>query len=272
MDKLTIRDIVKMKNKRKIVAITAYDYPTAKIVDSAGVDLVLVGDSLGMVVLGYPSTLQVTMEEMIIHTKAVCNANPKAVVVTDMPFMSYEVDEKDALINASTFIRIGADAVKIEGGEEYKNIIKRLTNAGIPVMGHIGLTPQKHKQLGGYRLIGKAYREAKKVINDAIEVEDAGAFSIVIEYTAYEVAKKITEKLSIPTICIGSGPYCDGQIIVVNDILGLNDFQPPFARKYVDLREVIKKAVMNYKSDVLSGSFPDKYWGMKDGEKSKLEE
>ncbi len=261
--KLTIRDIMKMKNNKKIVAITSYDYPTTKIIDEAGVDVILIGDSLGMVVLGYPSTLQVTMDEMLIHTKAVCNANPKALIVSDMPFMSYEFNKEKAILNSSKFLRLGADAVKLEGGSEYKDIIKSIVNSGIPVMGHIGLTPQKYKQIGGYRLLGKNYQEAKEIYDDAVQLEDSGIFSLVIEYTAYEVAKKITEKLSIPTICIGSGPYCDGQIIVINDILGLGDYSPDFAKKYVDLKNIIKDAIINYKTDVENGKFPEKFWGMK---------
>ncbi|MFP3242340.1 3-methyl-2-oxobutanoate hydroxymethyltransferase [Caldisphaera sp.] len=267
--KKTIRDIQKMKGKKRIVAITSYDYPTAKIVDETGVDIILVGDSLGMVVLGYPSTLQVSMNEMLIHTKAVCNANPKALVVSDMPFMSYEYSKEKAIINASRFLRIGSDAVKLEGGSEYKEIIKGIVNSGIPVMGHIGLTPQKHKQIGGYRLLGKSYSEANEILNDALQLEDSGIFSLVIEYTTNEVAKKITEKISIPTICIGSGPYCDGQIMVINDLLGLGDYSPEFAKKYVDLKSIIREAILNYKSEVENGKFPEKYWSMKSDEDKK---
>lgn len=262
---------MKMKNNKKIVAITSYDYPTAKIADEAGVDIILIGDSLGMVILGYPSTLQVGMSEMLIHTKAVCNANPKALVVSDMPFMSYEYSKEKAILNSSKFLRLGADAIKLEGGSEYKEVIKNIVNSGIPVMGHIGLTPQKYKQIGGYRLIGKNYQEAKDLLDDAIQLEDSGIFSLVIEYTAYEVAKRITEKISIPTICIGSGPYCDGQIMVINDILGMGDYSPEFAKRYVDLKSIIRNAISNYKSEVENGKFPEKYWGMKDEDKKKFE-
>jgi 3-methyl-2-oxobutanoate hydroxymethyltransferase len=271
--KLTIRDIKKMKNSKKIVAITSYNYPIAKLADSANVDIILIGDSLGMVELGYPSTLQVTMNEMLIYTKAVCNANPKSLVIADLPFMSYETGYKDALINSSEFLRLGADAVKLEGGKDYKDIIKHLVISGIPVMGHIGLTPQKFKQIGGYRLIGKTYNEAKELIEDALEIENSGAFSLVIEYTAYEVAKKITEKISIPTICIGSGPNCDGQILVINDLLGLTDYSPPFSKKYADLKNIIKEAIISYKKDVENGNFPSKenYWTMKNEDKGRFE-
>ncbi len=271
-EKVTVRKVLGYKGRKPIVMITAYDYPTARIVDSAGVDIILVGDSLSMTMLGNPSTLQVDMTDMLRHTQAVARAQPKALLVADMPFMSYEADVHEAVINAGQFLRAGADGVKIEGGAEYVDVIKSMVRAGIPVMGHVGLTPQKHKLLGGYRLMGKTAEEAKQIINDAEAVAEAGAFSIVIEYTASEVAEEITKRVSVPTICIGSGPRCDGQVLVIHDILGLSDVQPPFAKRYVDLSSIIRDAVVRYKQDVESGSFPleGMFWHMKEGEHEKL--
>ncbi|MGC9210352.1 MAG: 3-methyl-2-oxobutanoate hydroxymethyltransferase [Acidilobus sp.] len=271
-EKVTVRRIMQLKGKKKIVMVTAYDYPTAKIVDRAGVDIILVGDSLSMTVLGNPSTLQVDMDVMLRHTEAVARASPRALLVADMPFMSYEIGGAEALKNAGEFLRVGADAVKIEGGEEYTDVIKSFTRAGIPVMGHVGLTPQKHKLLGGYRLIGKTASEALQVIRDAEAVAEAGAFSVVIEYTASEVAKLITERIGVPTICIGSGPYCDGQVLVFHDIVGLSDSPPPFAKRYVDLSSEIYKAIEAFRQEVEASKFPDegRYWSMKEGELEKL--
>jgi 3-methyl-2-oxobutanoate hydroxymethyltransferase len=272
--RVTVRTLRRMKERgEKIVMVTAYDTPTARLVDEAGVDVILVGDSLGMVVLGLPSTLQVTMEDMVRHTAAVARAEPGAMIVGDMPFMSYEASTAEAVRNAGRLLAAGADAVKIEGGSEYSDVIRAMTRAGIPVMAHVGLTPQKHKLLGGYRLIGKRAEEAREVIEDALGAEEAGAFAVVIEYTAWEVAKKITEKLSIPTICIGSGPYCDGQVLVIHDLLGLSPSPPPFAKQYANLAEAIRGAVRRYAEEVRSGAFPgpEHYWGMKPGEKEKLE-
>lgn len=271
-EKVTVRKIVSLKGKKPIVMITAYDYPTARIVDEAGVDIILVGDSLSMTVLGNPSTLQVDMDDMLRHTAAVSRAQPKALLVADMPFLSYEVNVNEAVRNAGEFLRVGADAVKLEGGSEYVDVVKALTRAGIPVMGHIGLTPQKHKLLGGYRLMGKTAGEAKEIIDDAEAIAEAGAFSIVIEYTASEVAAEITKRVKVPTICIGSGPSCDGQVLVIHDILGLSESSPPFAKRYVNLKEVIASAVKSYKDDVENGKFPQDgmYWHMKDGEYDKL--
>ena len=269
-----MRDIVRAKQRgEKIVMVTAYDYPTARLVDEAGVDAILVGDSVGMVVHGLDSTLQVTMDIMRLHVAAVARAKPRALVVGDMPFMSYETSTAEAIRNAGELLSAGADAVKLEGGEEYSDVVKALVRAGIPVMGHIGLTPQKHKLLGGYRLLGKTLEEAKKIIRDAEALEEAGVFAVVIEFTAYEVAKKITEKLSIPTICIGSGPYCDGQVLVLHDIIGLTPSPPPFAKKYRDAAKLVREAVASFAEEVRSGTFPGKgmYWGMKRGEHEKLE-
>ncbi len=251
--------IVKMKKRgEKIVMITAYDYPTARLVDEAGVDAILVGDSLGMVVLGYSSTLPVTMEEMLHHIRAVARAKPRALVIGDMPFLSYETSTRDAVLNAGRMLKEGAEAVKIEGGVEVVDKVEAMVKAGIPVMGHVGLTPQRALKLGGYKLMGKKVELAEKIIEDAKALEDAGAFAIVIEFTVAEVAKIITEKLAIPTICIGSGPWCDGQVLVIHDILGLSEEIPPFAKKYVDLSKIIREAVGNYVRDVRNNVFPSK--------------
>ncbi|MGC9071508.1 MAG: 3-methyl-2-oxobutanoate hydroxymethyltransferase [Acidilobus sp.] len=271
-EKVTVRRVAQLKGGKKIVMVTAYDYPTARIVDQAGVDIILVGDSLSMTVLGNPSTLQVDMETMLRHTEAVARASPRALLVADMPFMSYEMGGAEAIRNAGEFLRVGADAVKIEGGQEYADVVRLFVRAGVPVMGHVGLTPQKHKLLGGYRLVGKTAPEALQVVRDAEAIADAGAFSIVIEYTASDVAKLITERVGIPTICIGSGPYCDGQVLVFHDIVGLSDYPPPFAKRYVDLASEILKAIQRFKEEVEDSTFPDgsRFWKMKEGELEKL--
>jgi 3-methyl-2-oxobutanoate hydroxymethyltransferase len=256
--KMTARRIMKMKGKQTIVMITAYDYPTARIVDEAGVDIILVGDSLGMVVYGMDSTHGVTMEDMVRHTSAVARAKPKALLVEDMPFGSYEPSVNVAVENAIQLVRAGAEAVKLEGGSEYTDRIKAIVNAGIPVMGHIGLTPQRYLKIGGYKLRGKSESEASTLIQDALELENSGVFSIVIEFTREEVARRITEKVSVPTICIGSGRYCDGQVLVFHDLLGLTREIPPFAKKYVDLYSIIKTAVERYASEVRMGVFTGK--------------
>ena len=258
MSKITVRDILKYKGKKKIVMITAYDYTFAKLVDQAGVDIILVGDSVGMVVHGYRSTLPVNMDMMLLHVSSVARAEPRALVVGDMPFLSYETSVEDAVRNAGLLVKNGAEAVKIEGGEEVVDIVKALVRAGIPVMGHIGLTPQRYLVIGGYRKRGKKRNEIEKIINDAKQLEKAGVFAIVIEFTAADVAKTITEELSIPTICIGSGPYCDGQVLVLHDLLGLSEQTPPFAKKYADLRNIIINAVQQYIKDVREGRFPSR--------------
>ena len=258
MSKITVRDILKYKGRKKIVMITAYDYTFAKLVDQAGVDIILVGDSVGMVVHGYRSTLPVNMDMMLLHVSSVARAEPRALVVGDMPFLSYETSVEDAVRNAGLLVKNGAEAVKIEGGEEVVDIVKALVRAGIPVMGHIGLTPQRYLVIGGYRKRGKKRNEIEKIINDAKQLEKAGVFAIVIEFTAADVAKTITEELSIPTICIGSGPYCDGQVLVLHDLLGLSEQTPPFAKKYADLRNIIINAVQQYIKDVREGRFPSR--------------
>ena len=257
--RVTITEIKEMKQrKEKIPMLTAYDYVTAKMVDEAGVPLILVGDSLGMVMLGYESTISVTMEEMMHHTKAVVRGVKKALIIGDMPFMTYHVTVSDALYNAARFIQEGgAQAVKLEGGEVVAEKIRRLVDCGIPVMGHIGLTPQSIHQLGGFKVRGKAVEEAKKFLNDARVLEEAGAFAIVLECTPAPLSRLITERLTIPTIGIGAGPDCDGQVQVISDILGLyTDFVPKHAKQYARLAGEIKTAVSSYISEVKSRSFP----------------
>jgi len=257
--RITIIDIKEMKQrKEKIPMLTAYDYATAKMVDEAGIPLILVGDSLGMVILGYESTIPVTMEEMIHHTKAVVRGAKKALIIGDMPFMTYHISMSDALHNATRFIQEGgAQAVKLEGGEVVAEKVRRLVDCGIPVMGHIGLTPQSIHQLGGFKVRGKEVEEAKKLLNDARILEEAGAFAIVLECTPAPLSKLITQKLVIPTIGIGAGPDCDGQVQVVSDILGLyTEFVPKHAKQYARLAGEIQNAVSSYISEVKSLSFP----------------
>lgn len=257
--RVTITEIKEMKQrKEKIPMLTAYDYVTAKMVDEAGVPLILVGDSLGMVILGYESTIPVTMEEMLHHTKAVVRGAKKALIVGDMPFMTYHTSVSDALHNAARFIQEGgAQAVKLEGGEVVAEKVKRLVDCGIPVMGHIGLTPQFIYQMGGFKVRGKAAEEAKKLLRDAKTLEEAGVFAIVLECTPAPLSKLITQKVTIPTIGIGAGPDCDGQVQVISDILGLyTDFVPKHAKQYVKLAEEIQAAVADYIAEVKSESFP----------------
>lgn len=257
--RVTITEIREMKQKKeKIPMLTAYDYVTAKMVDEAGVPLILVGDSLGMVMLGYQSTIPVTMEEMIHHTKAVVRGAKQALVVGDMPFMTYHISVSDALHNAARFIQeAGAQAVKLEGGEVVAETVRRLVRCGIPVMGHIGLTPQSIHQLGGFKVRGKGLEEARKLLNDARILEEAGAFAIVLECTPAPLSKLITQKLSIPTIGIGAGLDCDGQVQVISDLLGLyTEFVPKHAKQYARLAGEIKTAVEDYISEIKSLSFP----------------
>ena len=257
--RVTITEIKEMKQrKEKIPMLTAYDYVTAKMIDEAGVPLILVGDSLGMVMLGYDSTIPVTMEEMIHHTKAVVRGATKALIIGDMPFMTYHVSISEALHNAAKFIQEGgAQAVKLEGGEVVAEKVRRLVDCGIPVMGHIGLTPQSIHQLGGFKVRGKAVEEAKKLLNDACILEEAGAFAVVLECTPAPLSELITQKLAIPTIGIGAGPDCDGQVQVISDILGLyTEFVPKHAKQYARLAGEIKTAVSSYISEVKSLNFP----------------
>ena len=249
--------LMKMKGKEKIVMITAYDAPSARIAWEAGVDVILVGDSLGNNVLGYKDTIPVTMEEMLIHVAAVRRGAEKAFIVADMPFLSYQVSESEAIKNAGLFLKYGANAVKLEGGKDFAGLIKRLVASGIPVMGHLGLTPQSVNVFGGYKVQGKTEDSRKKLIEDAMALEKAGVFSIVLEMVVEEVAREITEKIKVPTIGIGAGRYCDGQVLVWHDVLGLNpEFSPKFVRKYADLYKISLEAIKAYKEEVKEGKFP----------------
>src|SRR6266403_1200343 len=263
--KVTVPELLQRKstaadstNKKKITCLTAYDYPTARLMDEAGVDVVLVGDSVAMVVLGYESTLPLTMEESLHHTKAVRRGVQRALVVADMPFGTYQGDVNEALKNAVRFVKeAGAEAVKVEGGERRLEVIARLTEAEIPVMGHVGLTPQSVNAMGGYRVQGKTVGGAEQLLRDARAVEAAGAVSVVLEGIPRELAAQITRELRIPTIGIGAGPDCDGQILVVHDLLGLTFGQKPkFARQYANVGQIISKAIRAYCDDVRGGTFP----------------
>jgi 3-methyl-2-oxobutanoate hydroxymethyltransferase len=257
--RVSVSDIKQMKSrKEKIVMITSYDYSTAKLVDEAGIPLTLVGDSLGMVMLGYDSTIPVTIEEMLHHTKAVCRGTKNSLVVGDMPFMTYHTDIPEAMRNAARFLQEGgAQAVKLEGGEIAAETVKRIVDCGIPVMGHIGLTPQFIHQIGGYKAQGKTPEAAKQLLNDAKALEQAGAFAVVLELIPSELAKLITERIEIPTIGIGAGPDCDGQVQVISDLLGMfTDFIPKHAKQYVKLAPEINKALVQYSNEVKTGTFP----------------
>jgi len=259
MSKITIPDIQKKKAEgKKITVLTAYDFPTAQIVDEAGIDIALVGDSLGMVVQGVDSTLPVTMDEMIYHTRMVARASKTALVVGDMPFLSYQAGIDDAVRNAGRFLKeAGAEAVKLEGGTAVAAVIRAIVAAGIPVMGHIGLTPQHVHALGGYKVQGRDEAAREKVLADARAVQEAGAFSVVLEAIPSSLAKEIGAILSIPTIGIGAGPDCDGQVLVLHDILGLFDrFTPKFVKRYASLKDQALKAVKEYKKEVENGVFP----------------
>ncbi|HIH37059.1 MAG TPA: 3-methyl-2-oxobutanoate hydroxymethyltransferase [Methanocellales archaeon] len=259
-DKVLVPGLMEMKRSgKKITMLTAYDYPLAQILDEAGIDILLVGDSLGNVVLGYESTIPVTMEDIIHHTKAVSRGVKNALVVSDMPFMSY-FSAEEALRNSGRLIQAGAEAVKLEGGLAFEDKIRALTEAGIPVMGHIGLTPQSIHQMGGCKVQGKTPEAAKKILNDAKAVERAGAFSIILEGVPSNLAKNITEELKVPTIGCGAGVHCDGQVLVTHDILGFYDFAPRFVKRYANLRSVISEASRKYKEEVEGGAFPtDEY-------------
>ena len=257
--KITPVDVQAMKREGKRIAmLTAYDYPTALLEDRAGIEIILVGDSLGMTVLGYENTVPVTMEEMIHHTKAVSRGAKVALIIGDMPFMSFNASEREAILNAGRFMKEGgADAVKLEGGASVKETVRAIVKAGIPVMGHIGLTPQTISMLGGFKVQGKDARAAQKIIDDALSLEDAGAFSVLLEAVPAPIAKRVTERLNVPTIGIGAGVHCDGQVLVVHDMLGLFDrFTPKFAKRYVNLSELMLKAFDSYREEVLKGSFP----------------
>ncbi len=255
----SVRDILTKKGTTKISVITAYDYTTALLCDKAGVDILLVGDSAGMVMLGYQSTIPVTMEQMCIFTEAVSRGRQNAMVVADMPFMSYQASQVQAIENAGRLIKSGADAVKLEGGHEVSETVRDIVEVGIPVMGHIGLQPQTTVLQEGYKVQAKTKDSALKLIDAAKSLEAAGAFSIALEMVTQEVAKIITESINTPTIGIGSGADCDGQVLVYHDVVGLYDkLKPKFVKRYLELSQEIVKAVEAYKNDVVSGKFPAK--------------
>jgi 3-methyl-2-oxobutanoate hydroxymethyltransferase len=259
MSRITTADVREMKKRgQKIVMMTAYDYPTARLVDEAGADMILVGDTLGMVVLGYDSTLPVTMEDMIHHTKAAVRGSKHALVVGDMPFMSYQTGWQDAMRNAARFLQeTGCGVVKLEGGVRSAEVVKKLVEAGIPVMGHIGLTPQSVNQVGGWKVQGKTPAAAVQLMHDAQALEQAGAFAIVLELVPAPLAELLTARLSVPTIGIGAGVHCDGQVQVFHDLLGLYDqFVPKHAGRYADAGAIIRDAVARYAADVRTGAFP----------------
>ena len=261
LQKMTAQKIIeKKKNGEKIVTITSYDYSFAKIVDECGIDLILVGDSLSMVILGYKNTLAVTMEEMIHHTKAVSRGVSNAMIVGDMPFLSYKININEAVRNAGRFIQEGgAEAVKVEGGTKICPTIEAMIDADIQVMGHIGLTPQAVYEFGGFLVQGKTIEAAKKLILDAKNLEKSGVFSIVLESIPWQIAKLITKSIDIPTIGIGAGSYCDGQILVINDMLGLfTDFKPKFLKYFGDVGKSVRNALFSYKSEVEKGLYPDR--------------
>jgi 3-methyl-2-oxobutanoate hydroxymethyltransferase len=264
--KITVPELLQRKSQaansqftsKKITCLTAYDYPTARLLDEAGVDVLLVGDSLSMVVLGYDSTLPISIEEMLHHTRAVRRGTKRALVVADMPYGSYHSDTAESVRNAVRFVKeAGAEAVKVEGGERRLELIARLTEAEIPVMGHVGLTPQSVNALGGFRVQGKTVDAAERLLRDARAVEAAGAFAVVLEAVPRELAAEITRDLRIPTIGIGAGPECDGQILVIHDLVGLTFGKTPkFTRQYAKVGEMIAKAAREYCEDVRAGTFP----------------
>ena len=273
--KLTIPDISRRKQQGPpISSLTAYDYPWARIADQAGIDCILVGDSLGMVVLGYSGTMAVTMEEMLHHSKAVARGVERALIVTDMPFGSYNSSHREAITNATRLIKEGgADAVKLEGGTEMAKVAAAIVNAGIPVQGHVGLTPQTANSLGGFKVQGRDAQAAKKLYEDALAMEEAGCFSVVLEAIPTPLAACITKKLSIPTIGIGAGAQCDGQVLVMHDLLGLYDrFTPKFVKQYAKLSQLSLEALSAYKNEVEQRRFPaeEHSFTMKEEELDKL--
>ena len=259
MSRVSTLDIkAKKLQNQKIAMLTAYDYSIATMVDAAGIDMILVGDSLGNTQLGYENTLAVTMDDMIHHTKAVVRGSSHSMVVGDMPFMSYHVSDQEAVRNAGRFIKeAGAQAIKLEGGVERKDTVKAIVDAQIPVVGHIGLTPQSVNQLGGFKVQGKDVEGAQRLIEAARAMEEAGAFCLVLECVPSLLSKKITEAITIPTIGIGAGPYCDGQVLVINDVLGMSKGHiPKFVKKFANLEPVIAEALQSYKQEVENSAFP----------------
>lgn len=257
--RITVPAIRAMKGAKRIGMITAYDYPSAKVADAAGCDVILVGDSLGMVVLGYPDTLSVTVDDMVHHTRAVARGTTHALLVGDMPYLSYHVTAEESVRNAGRFIQAGAQAVKVEGGKASRiRAIEAILDAEIPVMGHIGLTPQSVNALGGFKLQGKNLDDARRLVDEALALDQAGCFSIVLECVPSELAAMITERVSVPTIGIGAGPACDGQVLVFHDLLGMYDgHTAKFVRRYANIADEMRTAIEHYLADVRDGSFPD---------------
>lgn len=257
--RITVPAIRAMKGAKRIGMITAYDYPSAKVADAAGSDIILVGDSLGMVVLGYPDTLSVTVDDMIHHTRAAVRGAAQALVVGDMPYLSYHLSVEESVRNAGRFIQAGAQAVKVEGGKASRiHVIEAILDAEIPVMGHIGLTPQSVNAMGGFKLQGKNLDDARRLVEEAQALDQAGCFSIVLECVPSELAAMITERVSIPTIGIGAGPACDGQVLVFHDLLGMYDgHKAKFVRRYANIADDMRTAIEHYLADVRDGSFPD---------------
>jgi len=269
----TVKDIVEMKGKQKISVVTSYDYTLATLCDNAGIDVLLVGDSAGMVMLGYENTIPVTMDQMSLFTSAVSSARKNALIVADLPFMSYQTSVTDAITNSGKLIKAGADAVKLEGGTEMAETINALVEIGIPVMGHIGLQPQTTMLTEGYKVQGRTKDAAMKLIQDAKALEEAGVFCIVFEMISHQVAKLITESVKVPTIGIGSGVDCDGQVLVIQDLLGMYEkINPKFVKKYLNLSQDIVNAVKNYKQDIETKQFPAKenMFSMDEAELEKL--
>ena len=258
VNRTTTRLIREMKGKKRIVVLTCYDFPTSRILDRCGVEILLVGDSLGNVVLGYPNTIPVTLEEMIHHAKAVVRAAPRALVVVDLPFGSFQVGIEATMAAAIRVLKeTGADAVKLEGGARNVETIRRLTEAGVPVMGHLGLTPQSVLELGGYAVRGRG-KEADRLVEEARGIAEAGCFSIVLESVPRSVARRVTEAVAVPTIGIGAGPDCDGQVLVLHDMLGLfEEFRPRFVKRYAELAGTIEEAVRAFRREVEEGIYPD---------------
>lgn len=258
MDAVTVPDILEKKRRReRIVCLTAYDCPTAQILSEVGVDVILVGDSLGNVILGYTGTVPVTMDEMVHHTRAVARGAKGPLLVADMPFMSYNVAKEDAVRNAGRLVKDGgAQAVKLEGGAEVLDAVEGITRAGIPVMGHVGLTPQTAMARGGYKVRGTKAADALRIVKDARALEDGGVFAVVLECVPGAVAEIVTREIRVPTIGIGAGPGCDGQILVTHDLVGLTDRAPRFVRRYIDLRREIAGALAQFRQDVVDGGYP----------------
>jgi 3-methyl-2-oxobutanoate hydroxymethyltransferase len=255
---ITVRDVRAFKERgERFPMLTAYDASQARLLDEAGIPLLLVGDTLGMEVLGYPNTVPVTMEEMLHHTAAVVRGARKALVIGDMPFMSYQVSIEEGVRNAGRFLKeAGAAAVKLEGGAPIVDLVRRLTGVGVPVMGHLGLTPQSVNQLGGWRVQGRSHEQAERILSDAKALEAAGAFAVVLEAVPAPLAQEITATLTVPTIGIGAGPHCDGQVLVFHDLFGISEFSARFLKRYADVGESIRRGAESYAHDVRAGRYP----------------